>query len=289
MTGVVVRTTSLVVAASLALLVSGCGAGGFKSEQPVRDTAIHSYVALGDGFAAAPYVGKTTTKDGCLRGSGNYPAQVAEALEVEVLRDVTCVGATTKSLTSQTKPPGTSAKVAAQIAFVKRDTDLITLGAGIEDEGMLNALFRVCLQLPCVDRVPPPDLQDRVNTIEDSLIEVVRKLQEKAPTAYIVIVGYPQLMPARDTCAGLPKLNPFELDAAYFVLQKVNQAVRSAAQQTGSTFIDVARLTSDHHICSDDPWVHDKKSVAGKQQAYHPLAPEQDAVAAEIAVRVRSR
>lgn len=284
------RVGGLLVAAALTVLASGCGAGGFGgSDEPTRlDTSINKYVALGDGFAAAPYVGKTTAKDGCLRSDGNYPTQVAKALSVNEFIDVSCFGATTKSITQSTKAPG-GKKLAAQIQAVDRDTDLITLGIGIEDRDMLNTLFKVCLQLPCTDRVAPPDLQKQLDTFEANLTAAVRDLQEKAPSAYIVLVGYPQLMPAQDTCSALPPLTAAELDGAFIVLQNVNNVVRSAAQQTGGIFINVAALSANNDACSDEPWVHDKKTVGGKQKAFHPLAPEQKAVANEIAVRVRAR
>lgn len=284
------RATSLLGALTLALLASGCGAGGFSSDQPTRlDTSINSYVALGDGFAAAPYVGTTTAKDGCLRSSGNYPTQVAKALSVNEFTDVSCFGATTKAITQSTKARETGKKLAAQIKAVDRDTDLITLGIGIEDRDMLNNLFKVCLQLPCTDRIAPPDLQKQLDTFDANLTAAVRDLQEQAPSAYIVLVGYPQLMPAQDTCAGLPPLSSAELDGAFIVLQRVNDVIRSAAQQTGGIFINAASLSANHDVCADDPWVHDRKTVPGKQKAFHPLAAQQDSVANEIAVRVRSR
>jgi len=290
MTTARLRTASLLGAAALSVVASGCGAGGFASDEPTRlDTSINSYVALGDGFAAAPYVGKTTAKDGCLRSSGNYPSQVAKALSVNEFTDVTCFGATTKSITQGTKAPGRSTKLAAQIKAVDRDTDLITLGIGIEDRDMLNTLFNVCLQLPCTTRIAPPDLQKQLDTFEANLTAAVRDLQEKAPSAYIVLVGYPQLMPAQDPCAALPALTAAELDGAFIVLENVNNVVRSAAQQTGGIYINAAALSANHDACSDDPWVSDQKTVPGKQKAFHPLAPEQKAIAHEIAVRVRAR
>lgn len=284
------QAVSLLVAAASVLLVNGCGAGGFGSDEPTRlDSSINSYVALGDGFTAAPYVGSTTSKDGCLRSAGNYPAQVAKALSVNEFTDVSCFGASTEALTQSTKAPSSKKKLAAQIDAVDHDTDLITVGIGIEDQDMLDLLFKVCLQFPCVDRVPAADLQALLNTFESTLTAAVRDIQEKAPSAYIVLVGYPQLVPAQDTCAGLPPLSAADLGAAFTVLHKVNGTIRSAAQQTGGIYVDAAGLSANHDVCSNDPWVHDKRTAAGKQKGFHPLAAEQEAVANEIAARVRGR
>ena len=72
------------------------------------------------------------------------------------------------------------------------------------------------------------------------------------------------------------------------MLQNVNNQIRSAAQQTGAAYVDVASLTGNHTPCDDVPWVNGYKPK-GKAKPFHPLAPEQKAVAEAIAAQVRSR
>ncbi len=280
-----------IAAVALTVLASGCGAGGFGSdESTTRDLSINSYVALGDGFAAAPYVGRTTSKDGCLRSEGNYPARLATLLGVDELVDVSCFDTGTKALTQSVRSPVSKKKLAAQIDAVDRDTDLITISTGLADHDLLPGLFKVCLTFPpCGDRIPVNEIQTQLDSFESDLIAAVRAIQEKAPRAYILLVGYPQLMPPQNPCPALPDLEPAQLDAAYIVLGKVNGAIQSAANQTGSTYLNVAAVTADHHACADEPWVHGKQSIAGRQKPFHPLAAEQEVVAAEIAARVKAR
>lgn len=291
MTSVATKAASLLVTAALAVLTSGCGAGGFGSAEPTAlDTAIRSYVALGDGFAAAPYLGRTTTNDGCLRSEGNYPRRVAAQLGVETFVDVSCFETGTKALTRSVRSPISKQKLAAQIEAVDRDTDLVTLTTGLADQNLLKGLFKVCLTYPpCGSKIPVTELQNRLDTFGSALTAAVRKIQEKAPRAYIVLVGYPQLMPAQGACPALPDLEPAELNASYIVLQKINAAIQSAAQQTGSTYVNVAEISANHHACADTPWVHSDRSIVGKQKAFHPLAAEQAAVADEVVARVRTR
>jgi len=285
------KATRTIAAVALTVLASACGAGGFGSAEPTtRDLSISSYVALGDGFAAAPYVGRTTSKDGCLRSEGNYPARLATLLGIDEFVDVSCFGTGTKALTRSVRSPVSKKKLAAQIDAVDSDTDLITISTGLADHDLMTGLFKVCLTFPpCGSRIPVNELQAQLDTFESSLTAAVRAIQEKAPRADIFLVGYPQLMPPQNPCPALPALEPAQLDAAYIVLNKVNGAIQSAANQTGSTYVNVAAATADHHACAEEPWVHGKQSIAGKQKPFHPLAAEQKVVAAEIAARVKAR
>ncbi|RNL66133.1 SGNH/GDSL hydrolase family protein [Nocardioides marmoriginsengisoli] len=273
------------------LILSGCGAGGFGGggdrEEP--KTSISNYVALGDGFAAGPYLGKVTDAN-CLRTANNYPVQVAKAIGANTVTDVSCTGAGTRALAHKYKAAATKKELPAQIDAVTSDTDLVTLGIGITDRDLINVMFRMCLELPCgPDEVLPKPVQTQLKLYGEDLTSAVRTLQDKAPKAYIVLVGYPQIVATGDSCAKLPKVSAAQLDAATLVLKAVNDTLRSAAQQTGSAYVNVAAISANHSACSDDPWVNGFKSVKGKSKAYHPRAAEQAAVAAAIADQVRSR
>jgi hypothetical protein len=286
MSGRFVRALPLV--ATLALL-AGCGAGGFGNKNPADlNSSVSNYVALGDGFAAGPYLGKTTDAN-CLRSADNYPVQVAKALGVNKVTDVSCTGATTRSLTDKYKATATRKTLRPQLDAVTRDTDLITLGIGIEDRSLLTDMFRICLALPCGTDVSPKPIITQLDLYGQNLTAAVRILQDKAPQAYIVLVGYPSIVPNGNSCSKLPPITTAQLDAANLTLDKVNSTIRSAAQQTGATYVDIAGLSANHSVCSDEPWVSGSTTKKGKSRAYHPLAAEQKAVAAAIAAQVKSR
>lgn len=273
----------------VAVLLAGCGAGGFGSgnkTEPLTD--IRNYVALGDGFAAGPYLGTSTDPD-CLRSAANYPAQVAEALGVTTLSDQTCTGASTASLTARFKAPATKKELPAQLDAVTADTDLVTIGIGLSDNNLINDLFRVCSELPCGNRVSPKAIITQLELYEDELTAAVRSIQETAPASYIVMVGYPQIMPPTDGCPQLPRMTAEQLNAAYVVLFGVNEAIRSAARQSGAAFVDAAGLSASHTVCSEEPWVTGKGAKEGEAEPFHPLAVEQKAVADAITAQVDSR
>ena len=105
--------------AALALAVTGCsadGSGPAALPDPVVDTEVTStvdYVALGDSFSAGPFIATMRTDpQGCARSKSNYPAFLADWLDVESYTDVTCSAATTADLyapmtmfTGDTAPP----------------------------------------------------------------------------------------------------------------------------------------------------------------------------------------
>ncbi|HET6165379.1 MAG TPA: SGNH/GDSL hydrolase family protein [Marmoricola sp.] len=270
-------------------LLAGCG-GGFSSAPPKpADDSIKTYVALGDGFTAAPYAGKTVGDDGCLRSDANYPALLAKELKIGKVKDVSCTGATTAAVTSEDKPPDTKDAVKPQIDAVTSDDDLITLGLGIEDRDLLHDMFDICTAVPCGDKASPQTILSDVSSMSDTLTSAVRAIQDRAPNAYIVLVGYPTITPESGDCDALPKLDQVGLDSANLVLESINHAIRDAARATGAAFLDVAAISAGHELCSGTPWVEGKKTEKGQAVAYHPKAPEQRAVADGLAALVKTR
>lgn len=288
MTATRTRVGAVLLLAALSLL-SACG-GGFNGQASQRSSGPVSfahYVALGDGFAAAPYLGRDTSGNGCLRSPNNYPAQVARSLKVGTITDVTCVGATTKDLTSTSTPPRSAKKLAAQLDAVHQDTDLVTIGIGIEDNNLLQGMFHICSAEPCGSQTLFPVLSKQLDAYGAEIAAAIRTIQDVAANPTIVIVGYPQLMPAAGLCSALPAITELQLGYSSKILDLVNSFLRSAAGQTGASYIDVASLSRDKTACSKTPWVSGAKTVAGRSRAFHPVQAEQDAVARAILDQVR--
>lgn len=278
---------ALGLAVALVVLLAGCG-GGFGSAQPRRpDQSVRSYVALGDQFTAAPGAGDASGDSGCARSAMNYPTQLGKALHIAHVKDVSCAGATTGALTAGHKPAKGKAEVPPQFDALTKDTDLVTIGIGIEDHDLARHVFQICLALPCGDMVPPQTLLDDVNGMATSLTAAVRVVQDRAPDAYIVLVGYPRIIPDTGSCRDLPKMEPDARDAANRILDEINRDVQSAARETGSGFLDVAQLSRGHELCSRDPWIEATRNDDGST-AYHPAAAEQRAVADALVALVRS-
>lgn len=276
---------------TLSAALAGCGGGFSSNPPPPPDDTLRSYVALGDGFTAAPYTGKTAGDDGCLRSATNYPALLAEELGIKDVRDVSCTGAPVHAVTDKYTPGKGDTALAPQIDAIDKDTDLVTIGIGIEDDDLLDDMFKVCLQQPCTPGTTYyTEVLDEVNRAGEAFTEAVRDIQAKAPEAYIVVVGYPRFTPPPEgACDAYPTQPQASQDVVNYVLDQFESKLRSAARQTGAGYVDVADLSTDHVLCSAEPWVHDMHTKPGKAIAYHPLEAEQRAVAAAAATQVRER
>ncbi len=283
-------------------LLSGCSAGSTApSPSPVPSPASTGpsaadgpreaaagpalrYVALGDSFTAAP--GLPGSSLPCLRSEENYPALVAEALgdaRRVSLEDRSCIGADTSSLSSVQQLGG--GRVPSQVEALDRRTDLVTLSMGGNDDGFFLRLLTGCLGLSGSAEVPceATSLVEGLDGVRQRLVDAVADVRRLAPRAQVVLVGYPLIVPEQGTCPGLP-----EEAADREVARQANQAlvdtVAAAAADAGATYVDVARASRGHDLCSDDPWVNGTGSDPSGAIPFHPLPAGQQAVA-DLVVR----
>jgi len=283
------RTTALLVLTVLCLTVASCSSGddgsattaGAKADS--ASSGVSRYVAIGDSYTSAPLVPVTDVADGCFRSSGNYPAMVAEELGAKV-DDRSCGGADTSDY-SRSQRPG----VPPQNTALTKDTDLVTIGLGGNNGNLFSTLVGRCVALraqdpdgaPCrtaVESAGKDVLGATLKRTRQQLVTVIEDVRRRAPSAEVLVVGYPQLVEAGSACAQLP----FAADDYEFgeeVNRAMTQAVESAAEATDSTYIDVWSASQGHDICSDDPWVNGAVTDQKRAARYHPYAEEQRAVA----------
>jgi lysophospholipase L1-like esterase len=286
---------SVVLGATAALLLGGCTSGSsLENPQPPAVGAAspgpsyERYVALGDSFTAGPYVPNTDLADGCLRSSGNYPALVAERLDVDDFVDVSCSAADTADLV---EPQNTfrDTTVPAQLDAVTAGTDLVTLGIGGNDLDLFGTLLQTCIRLrgvdpdgtPCGDYLDTQgtDLDAQVDQIGDRVAGALRRIQRRAPDATVLLVNYPRLTPPRGTCPALLPLARGDYRLAGDVARALSQAMSRAAERTGAELVDVYDSSRGHDICSDDPWVNGRTTDQSRALAFHPFAAQMQAVA----------
>lgn len=286
------RRWVVVAAAVLAVLVAaGVVAAGLALVRQADGTAdsppatFDRYVALGDSYTSAPGVPVMDVAAGCFRSSQNYPSLVAERLGVGELVDRSCGGATTVHVTTRQFP-----RMPPQLRAVTADTDLVTVGLGANNQGIYLRLLRVCPRLAATDPSGSPCRDSRGNAgrralledaagVETSLTDALRLVEERAPEARIVVVGYPTIVRSGTTC---PRRTGLALgDHAYVDegMGRLDAALRAAADAVGATFVDVRSATREHGICSSDPWINDRTGDPGRATALHPFAAEQRAAA----------
>ncbi|HWJ09592.1 MAG TPA: SGNH/GDSL hydrolase family protein [Nocardioides sp.] len=284
-------TRGAVLGAVPVLLLAGCTTAkddaddpdARRNRQPIE--AGDHYVALGDSYTSAPGIGQPTGPDGCLRTDGNYPTLLATALELE-LTDASCGGAKTENVTDEPQTVG-SDEVPPQVESVTEDTDLVTLSIGANNGSVYGNLVISCARLavedptgaPCSDLTQqnPDVLPEVFDSVAADIVETVAEILDRAPDARVVIVGYPQIIPAEGTCPLLP-LAEGDYPFGRGVLQEFVEAQAKAAEKAGAEYVDVWAATDGHDICADDPWVAGFRA-AQAGTPYHPYAEEQAAVA----------
>lgn len=235
------------------------------------------YVAIGDSYTAGPGVEPPDPESGeCLRSAAGYPALIAATLAVGPARNVSCVGAETSDVHFPQVIRGVP--LPPQLAAVRRSTRLVTVGLGANDEAIFTRLMTRCagaarLGNPCqeVFLSEGQNLEAAAARTSDRLVEVVRAIEERAPRARIVVVGYLRLLPDDAGCSELPFASS-DLPYMAGVLRSLRDAQARAAELTGVTFLDVWRLSAGHDACSPSPWVEGARSVHGAEASMHPNA-----------------
>ena len=287
---------ALALAAAL-LPLGACDAAstaGGDTDPPAAtpEPGLTQYVALGDSFTAAPLVPNTDLAEGCFRSSGNYPALLAETLDLE-LRDVSCSGADTGDVTGRQTVAGGRGTAAPQLRAVRRDTDLVTVGIGGNDQDVFASLVQGCVRssggaVSCGDA-----LEQRYGDPETVLREtgrrvgaVLRAVRRRAPDATVVLVGYPRLASTEEGCDVLPLTDDDRMLVADLE-SALNDALREAAEGSGAEFLDMRALSEGHEVCSAEPWVNGMNTDQSRALAFHPFAEGQEAVADALVELVR--
>lgn len=174
-------------------------AGGEPTPQataraPLPPGPVDRYVALGDSYTAGPLIPWVrNARPACLRSTRNYPAVLAQLLDVGTLIDASCSGADTGDVRAPRRSFGPP--VPPQLDAVTADTDLVTVGIGGNDSDLFTTL---------VGGVRPTDVRAVLDRTGRRVAGVVRAVHARAPQAVIAVVGYPRIVPARGGCATLP-------------------------------------------------------------------------------------
>ncbi|NGO69382.1 SGNH/GDSL hydrolase family protein, partial [Streptomyces boncukensis] len=214
------------------------------------------YVALGDSYSAGS--GVLPLDAGapllCLRSSLNYPHLLARQTGAQ-LKDVTCGAAQTKHFTSSQYPG-----VAPQLDALSRDTDLVTLTIGGNDNNTFIGAIVACGTAgvatggngnPCEKLYGDKFTKDIDAKTYPALKESLRAVKNKAPDARVGILGYPWIVPAEADRSCFAKMPVAEGDVPYLrkLQAHLNGAIERAAKETGTTYVDLSRASEGHDAC----------------------------------------
>lgn len=252
------------------------------------------FVALGDSYAAGNLIPSSPsgTPAGCLRSSHDYGADAAAALRVTSYVDATCTGATTASMTSPesvllgTNPP--------QFSRLAANDSVVTLTIGGDDISFLGVL-ETCAKLsltglfghPCQRHYTAGGTDRLVAAIDATapkVAAVLNGIHHAAPSARVLVVGYPDLLP--NTGHGCWPLVPFAFgDVPYLrgIEIDLNQMLARTAAANDAVFVDTYHATIGHDACSS-PSVKDVEGLIPASPAYpfHPNRRGQQVMADQV-------
>lgn len=278
-----VRAALGVAVLGLALVLAALAA-------PVVPEPVYArYVAFGDSFTAAPYVPRTDEAGGCLRSRSNYPGLVARELAITTLVDRSCTGARTADLAGvQVTRRGT--RIAPQLTGLDDRTDLVTVGLGFNDGRLYGRIASRCRQLRTVCRLADERelLQGIVVRAGRTLTRALTDIEQRAPRARVLLVGYPRLLPESGDCAALPRMREADREVFRYLNAELHRQMELAAGVAGVEYVDFYAASRGHDICSAEPWVEGRSGAPRRAAPMHPLPEGQEALADLVLATLRT-
>ncbi len=246
-----VHRISLVLAAVALAWATTLAAAAWSG--PASASASGAYVALGDSYSSGAGAGGSGA---CVRSRRAY----AYRLGRPVTSFRACAGATTDDVLSR------------QLGGFPAGTRLVTITIGGNDAGFVDVIESCLHDTPgaCSTRVGRAERFVR-SSLTARLRRVYDAIRERAPSATVVVAGYPRLFARRPWCGRVGRIDDREqrrLNEAANLLARVTAA--EVERHDGFRFADVREAFNGHGICSSSPLINGASS--GPSDAFHPTA-----------------
>ena len=240
------------------LLTAGIALTGASSAQAAAQASTGGYVALGDSYSSGVGAGSyISSSGGCNRSTKAYPYLWNAAHAPSSFTFAACSGATTNDV------------LANQLGGLSSATGLVSITIGGNDAGFSDVMTTCVLQSDsaCVSRINTAKAYVD-STLPGKLDSVYSAIRAKAPSAHVVVLGYPRFYKLGMTCLGLSETKRSAINGAADYL---DTAVAKAAANHGFTFGDVRSTFTGHEICSGSSWLHSVNWL-NIGESYHPTA-----------------
>ncbi|WP_030744995.1 SGNH/GDSL hydrolase family protein [Streptomyces sp. NRRL S-31] len=240
------------------LLAVGLGLTGAASAQASTTAAAGGYVALGDSYSSGVGSGSYISSSGdCKRSTKAYPYLWNAAHSPSSFAFTACSGAKTDDV------------LANQLGSLNSSTSLVSISIGGNDAGFSDVMTTCVLQSDssCLSRINTARAYV-ANTLPGKLDTVYDSIRAKAPSARVVVIGYPRFYLLGQSCLGLSETKRSAInDAADYM----NATIKTRVAAHGFVFGDVRSTFTGHEICSADSWLHsvDWLDIG---ESYHPTA-----------------
>lgn len=238
------------------------------------------YVALGSSYAAGLGLGQRVPGSAVPAGRtlNSYPQKFARLAGLSLV-DMSWSGSKSKDILQ----PG-ALRQRPQIDAIGAGTELVTITSGGNDVGYggdlvllsfrnKNAVFRFLIDV--LLKKPVPVGQRDFSVVHAGISAAIAEIRRRAPTALIVVVTYPPVLPEQGNCAAL-RLTDADILLMRPVADKLAAVTRTAASERGVLLLDMATLGIGHDACSSEPWTH---GAITDETPFHPSNAGTDAIA----------
>lgn len=285
------------IAALAALGLTALTLVGVAPPATADDAVGAPYVAIGDSVASGNGLMPYYDRD-CLRSNKAYPSLVAGMMGGDVV-SAACSGSSTMAVKEQA------------LALIAQErlglaTQVVTITAGVNDLPWISVLG-ACSNLgsSAVCQAVMGGIGSAGPGIAGGVANIIATVRAAAPTARIVVTGYPQLFGSFEGSCSVGAAAPgtpmrFEAANAQLInggVLGLNQAVQGGigAYQGGVlaatghgdprvTYADVTGSFAGHGLCdTGDRWISGLISGKPKDRGFHPNVAGQQAYAAAVA------
>ncbi|MFI8848960.1 SGNH/GDSL hydrolase family protein [Streptomyces sp. 891-h] len=221
-----------------------------------EDTAATGYVALGDSYSSGVGAGDYEGGD-CKRSANAYPKLWSSANTPTSFDFTACSGARTGDV------------LANQLGPLNSSTGLVSISVGGNDAGFADTMTTCVTQGESACLASVQEARNYINTtLPGKLDTVYNAITQKAPSAKVVVLGYPHIYKLDGDCVvGISEKSRAAINAAS---DDLNDVTAKRAADHGFSFGDVRPAFSGHEICSGDEWLHSVTFPV--DESYHPTA-----------------
>ncbi|MGW2641482.1 SGNH/GDSL hydrolase family protein [Streptomyces sp. NPDC001348] len=252
------RRSRFTAFATSLLLATGLALTGAATAQASPLAGTGGYVALGDSYSSGVGSGSYISSSGsCDRSTKAYPYLWNAAHAPSSFAFNACSGAKTGDVLSN------------QLGSLDSSTSLVSITIGGNDAGFADVMT-TCVtgsDSTCLAKLNSAKAYVD-STLPGKLDSVYSAISAKAPSAHVVVLGYPRFYKLGTTCVGLSDTKRAAINDASDYL---NSAVQKRALDHGFVYGDVRTAFTGHEICSGSSWLHslDWLDIG---ESYHPTA-----------------
>ena len=224
---------------------------------PAATAAAPVYVALGDSYASGTgtrsYISDGTS---CQRSTYAYPSLIASSRGYS-LNFKACSGAKIPDVTNN------------QITALTTATNYVTISVGGNDAGFTGVLTE-CAQpgwLSNCNAAIDKAQAFITGTLPGRLATLYASIRSKAPSAKVVVVGYPRIFNGEDCNAGT-WFSPAEETRLNATADLLNSKTAAQASAKGFAFANPTSRFVGHAVCDSIEWLNGLSNPIS--ESYHP-------------------